>query len=241
MKSRWLPAVLVVLILSSPAARGQNYTNRGATLGGLAGALTGAAIGKQNDETAAGALIGGALGLVTGATIGSNRDAEVARAQAYQHQFQGHQFQGHQFQGHQFQGQQFQGQQFQGQHLQGQQFQGRMSRAVSTRDALIMTSSGLSDQLIVNHIHQNGVQRRLEVSDVIALHQQGVSEAVITALQRAPLAHAYRPSGSRPIVVQEHHYVAPPNYFRPPRYPHHRHHQYHPGRSGVSWGVRVGF
>ena len=125
-----------------------------------------------------------------------------------------------------------------------QQVQLQMSRAVSTQDVVTMAHSGLSDPLIVNHIHQNGVQRRLEVPDVIALHRQGVSEAVITALQRAPLARTYTapaPVQSRPIVVQEHHYVAPPYFYRPPRYPHHPpHHHYHP-RSNVSWGVRFGF
>ena len=48
--------------LSPMKAFGQGHTERGAVIGGLGGALAGAAIGKHNGETAGGALIGGAVG-----------------------------------------------------------------------------------------------------------------------------------------------------------------------------------
>ena len=207
MKRRSLPLLLIFAGLATTPASGQNHTRQGATLGGLAGAIAGAAIGKQNNETAAGALIGGALGLATGAAIGSSRDADLARSRAYQ-----------------------------------QQMHWKRSRAVSTQDVLTMTHSGLGDALIINHIHQNGVQRRLEVSDVIALHRQGVSEAVITALQRAPIAtvsrEPARPVHTRPVIIEEHHYVRPPYWSPPPRHYYRHYHYRHPR---TSWGVHIGF
>jgi len=201
-------------LLATDSARAQEHTRRGTLLGGLTGAIAGAAIGNQNDEAAAGALIGGVVGGLTGATIGSNVDQEQARARAYH-----------------------------------QQQAVRLSRAVSTADAINMTRSGLGDAVIVNHIRENGVQRPLEVADVIFLHQQGVSEPVISAMQQARLATA--PAAyPAPLVVERPHYVAPPVIVAPCgppayRYPHHHYYHHHPHTrhrpsSGVSWSVRIG-
>ncbi len=63
-----------------------------------------------------------------------------------------------------------------------------MSRAASIGDVVTMSRSGVSDQIIVNHIRQNGLQQELAVPDIIALHEQGVSEYVIGAIQQAPSA-----------------------------------------------------
>lgn len=80
MRIRWSAAVTLALAtLTSSLAYGQRNTERGAAIGGVAGALAGAAIGKHNRETAAGALIGGAVGLVTGAAIGNARDGQIER------------------------------------------------------------------------------------------------------------------------------------------------------------------
>jgi hypothetical protein len=204
MKIRWMPVVLVALSLTSALARGQGYTEKGATLGGVAGALAGAAIGKHNQETAVGALIGGAVGVVTGAAIGNAKDSEIRRTQ-----------------------------------MQQQQMYWQMSRAVSTNDVVAMTRSGLSDHLIISHIQENGVQRRLEVSDVIALHQQGVSEPVINALQRAPLASVPAAPRPAPVIVEERYYSPRVYIHQPPyyRYPHyHYHHQ-----PGISGRVIIGY
>ncbi len=129
-----------------------------------------------------------------------------------------------------------------------QQHAYQMSYAVSTADVVMMTRNGVQPEIIINHINRNGVQRRLEVSDVISLHQQGVNEAVISAMQRAPLAAStsistITPSYQTPVVV-EHYYTAPPVRYwgpppcyrpHPPVYHHHHHH-----RPGVSWGIVVG-
>jgi hypothetical protein len=208
MKARISLVLLLIAGLGPAKAFCQGNTERGAVIGGLGGALAGAAIGKHNGETATGALIGGAVGLITGSAIGKAQDDAQARQQAYYQM----------------------------------QMQQQASRAVSTQDVVLMTRNGVDPQIIITQIHRNGVTRRIEVSDVISLHQQGVSEAVITAMQNAPLATAAvpPPAYTRPVVVQEHYYVSPaPVYYR--SYPHYHHHHWHGHRrSGTHVGVVIG-
>ncbi len=109
--------------------------------------------------------------------------------------------------------------------------QAQLSRAVSPQDVVFMTRNGLSDQVIINHIRSNGVQRRVEVADVIALHNQGVSELVITTMQQAPVGGYSYPSAPvrAPVIVRER-YVPAPVYVHPVRrYPSYHHHydRYH--------------
>jgi len=213
---KFLFPMLCVLSLTVSEATAQVYQQRGGVLGGLAGAAAGAAIGENNDEPLAGALIGGAVGLVTGAAMGNSRDRQIAESRAYQQ--------------HQIYQQQYQQQQ-------------AFARSVSPQDVVSMTHSGVSDSVIINHIHANGVMQELQVPDVISLHQQGVSEPVISAMQRAgggtrsqvvssgpvmaaPPVHVYQPT---PVVVE--HYVAPRYHYRPrPRYYRNHHRR---GRTGM--------
>ena len=46
-----------------------------------------------------------------------------------------------------------------------------------------MFRSGMSDTLILQQIGLHGVRQQLSVADVIELHEMGISEAVITAMQ----------------------------------------------------------
>ncbi len=205
MKMRYSLLVLSLVGLFATKGLAQGYTEQGAVIGGLGGALAGAAIGKHNGETAAGALLGGAVGLIAGSAIGDAKDREANRQQAYY-----------------------------------QQQAYVASRAVSPQQVVTMTQSGVDPQVIITQIRQNGVTYRLQVNDVIALHQQGVHEAVINAMQNAPLATAMvapAPTYSRPVVVQEHyHYAPPPVYYR--TY-HHHHGHYHRHRSGSHWGISI--
>lgn len=107
----------------------------------------------------------------------------------------------------------------------------QLSRAVSISDVVTMSHSGLADDVVIDHITQNGIQRRLEVADVISLHRQGVSVAVISAMQRAPVGGPLPPPRYQPpVIVQEHHYVSPPVHYwhrYPPYNPYyHRHYQF---------------
>ncbi|TWU05604.1 glycine zipper domain-containing protein [Stieleria varia] len=141
-------------------AKAQNNTQRGATFGGLAGAVAGGLIGDHNDKAGAGAGIGAVVGAVAGGLLGNaaDKDAQLARQQQYYQQQQ---------------------------HMAYQQQQQavQMQSAVTLQDVISMSRSGLSDQVITNQIRQRGYIGTIAVSDIIALHQQGVSENVITSIQ----------------------------------------------------------
>ncbi|HBE68883.1 MAG TPA: hypothetical protein DDW52_12115, partial [Planctomycetaceae bacterium] len=144
---------------------GQRRAQDGATVGGVAGAVIGGIIGHQNDETPEGAIIGGAVGAIAGGLLGKAQDRELERQRYYQNQ---------------------------NYYRQQQQAYARQQQVVasgiSTADLSAMVRSGLSETLIAGQLQQKGVQRRLEVNEIIALHQQGVPDSVITAFQQAPLA-----------------------------------------------------
>ena len=78
--------VLTICCSLPVVAKGQANTQRGAAVGGLAGAIAGGLIGDNNGEAGAGAAIGGVIGAVTGGLIGnaSDKEAEFNRQQAYQ-------------------------------------------------------------------------------------------------------------------------------------------------------------
>jgi hypothetical protein len=209
---RWLCLIVVASGGFVSSAYAQYNTERGAVIGGLGGALAGAAIGKHNGETAGGALIGGAAGLLGGALLGNSIDAEQSRQRYVE-----------------------------------QQYIAQNARAVTIGEVLSMTKSGVSDGVMINHINQHGVQQRLEVSDVILLHREGVSEPVLTALQRArvggTVVYSSPPRGyAAPVIVHDYHYVRPaypfyaPNYYHHPHHPRHGH--YH--SSGPSFGFSIG-
>lgn len=203
--------ILTLLGLGSAVANAQVQTQRGATFGGLAGALAGGLIGDHNNEAGAGAAIGGVVGAVAGGLWGNAADKQQAIDQ--------------------------QRYTYQQQQLQRQQFALAQS-ALSVADVVSLSRSGLSDQVIINQLQQRGVQQALQVADIITLHQQGVSEVVITSMQQASTGAervARIPQTPTPIatpraVIVEEHYplpLAPP--FRYYNYPHPRYHHHHHG------------
>ncbi|QDV45095.1 hypothetical protein Enr13x_49680 [Stieleria neptunia] len=162
-------ATVVIFGFSMTQATAQENTQRGAVLGGLAGAVTGGLIGDHNDEAGAGAAIGGAIGAITGGLLGNAADKEKREAQERQQYA-----------------------------LQQQAIQ--RQAAISMADVISMTASGLSDTIIINQISQRGVQYRPQVSDIITLHDNGVREPVIAAMQRATIG---QPNDPKPVVVQQ--------------------------------------
>ncbi len=163
----------LALILVAQTAQAQTGTRDGAVLGGVGGAVIGGIIGHQNDETPEGALIGGAVGAVAGGLIGNARD-KAERDRYYQMQQQ----------------QQWNQQR----HTHYNTYRSTPTRTttvvpagVTIADVLSMTRNGVSESVIVNHIYTTGVQRRIDTNEIIMLHQQGVSENVINALQQAPM------------------------------------------------------
>lgn len=171
---------------SCGSALGQQRAREGATFGGVAGAVIGGIIGHQNDETPEGALIGGAVGALAGGLLGNQQDAQLQRQRYYQQQAYYHQQQQA--------------------YVQNQQV---AATGVTVADVTSMARSGVSETLIMSHIQHKGVQRHLEVSEIITLHQQGVSDTVISAIQAAPLAtqvasrQAYVAPASQPTVVRQ--------------------------------------
>ena len=61
--------------------------------------------------------------------------------------------------------------------------QQRLANAVSTSDVISMTASGLGEDVIINHVRANGVRASLTPGEIIQLHENGVSENVINAMQ----------------------------------------------------------
>ena len=72
----------------------------------------------------------------------------------------------------------------------------RMANAVTTTDVTTLVSSGLSDDVIINHIRANGVAAPLTSSEVLQLNKQGVSENVINAME----AQAAKQAAATPVV-----------------------------------------
>lgn len=108
-------------------------------------------------------------------------------------------------------------------YYQHQAWQQRLRVAVSPNDVVNMTRRGVSEQLIINQIQSNGVTQRLGTRDIISLHEQGVSENVIVAMQNvrirvSPPVYQRAPK----VVVQKEYHVVPT-----PRVPHRHYRVYH--------------
>ena len=100
---------------------------------------------------------------------------------------------------------------------------------VTFDDVIAMTRAGVDEDLIVNHIHANGVARPPQAADLIMLQQYGVSKRVIAALQAppappagygpgpyAPVPYGGIPPAGTPVIIEEYHYGPPWAYWRPP-------------------------
>lgn len=166
--------------IQSVSCFGQNNAQRGAAVGGVAGAILGGVAGKQDNRTTRGAVIGGIAGAIAGNVIGHSQDDRSQRQYEYQ-QYQQYQ-----------------------QAQQAYQYQ----RSISLHDAIEMTRSGISPGLIISQIRSAGVQQEIGVSEIILLHQNGVHESVIQEMQRATVGGppaappvAFQPS-QRTVIVQ---------------------------------------
>ncbi len=167
MRKLFLPTCLAACIcFAASSLQAQTPVQQNTVKGGVAGAIIGGIIGHQNDETAEGVAIGAALGALTGNVVGKSQQQNALRQQQYQAQL------------------------YEQEQLQLQANQVRLDRAVSLSDAVAMTNSGMSDDLIISQIINNGVQQQIGVSEVITLHQNGVREPVIKAMQNAPIGQA---------------------------------------------------
>ncbi|MGB7325638.1 MAG: glycine zipper domain-containing protein [Rubripirellula sp.] len=206
-----LAALLVSVTVSQAWAQSHTNRRRGAILGGLAGAAIGVAIGDKGNNETAGALIGGAVGAVAGGAIGDARDQRIDHDQRYHSGHRGYSAPPHPqhvypsqmpaygaspYSAHrqdyyapqvfepQYSSPQFAAPQFAAPPFAEPIVSSSMSpQSISTDDVLAMVRSGLSESMIVRQIQLRGVTRSLAVSEIISLHQQGVGEPIINAMQ----------------------------------------------------------
>ncbi len=198
-------ALLSVVSLLSLTGCTSTHADRGALLGGLLGAGTGAVIGDAVGNTAAGALLGAGVGTVAGAAIGDSLDEMETQNRAFIAQQLGRELQ---------------------------------PGKVNYEDVIAMSKAGVAEELILNHIRNNGMVYPPGVDEIIRLQQEGVSTAVIKAMQEPPRRQASSSSSTvvvhepppPPVVVHEYHDY----WWGPPVY-----HRYHYRRPPP--GVRFGF
>jgi hypothetical protein len=80
--------------------------------------------------------------------------------------------------------------------------------AVTINDVMAMTRAGVNDDLIINHVRAHGVAVAPSAQQTIELHQAGVSDRVIKALQTSPPPPVGPPPGP-PVIIEEHYYPRP--------------------------------
>lgn len=208
-----LSVLLIAFVVADANAQNRFHRRRGALLGGLAGAALGVAIGDKGDNETAGALIGGAVGAVAGGTIGNQKDQRIEQYHRNAHQSNLYRQQIAEQQAQvDWQAQQLAQQQTQRQ-LEQRQAMNRAAVAVSMDDVLTMVGRGLGESTIVQYVQTNGVRERLAVSDIIRLHEQGVSEPIINAMQTAPVAPVVFADPTTGVPVQDYPMtIQPPSY-----------------------------
>jgi hypothetical protein len=203
---------------------GQAQTKDGAILGGVAGAVIGGIVGHQNDETPEGALIGGAVGAITGGMIGNYRQQQQRLRYYEQQRYSYPQPHGYHYPAtptyvspHTVYGQPVYSQPA----YVSAARPAPTRRPVSIADVIALSRSGLSESVIANHIHHNGVASNPTTVDVLSLHDAGVSDFIINELQHArltsELAASVQASGPAPVVVREEYVTTPID--TPPRAP----------------------
>lgn len=224
MQTRITLIVLFLAFLASEAnAQSHQNRRRGVILGGLAGAAIGVAIGDKGDNETAGALIGGAVGAIAGGTIGNQRDQQINHNLRY-HSPYGVPYSGNRYSGA---GPGYSRSGSAPSYYQPHVYEpapaqyepgpvilspapsygysttqptSTLSKAtnVNKQDVLTMIKSGMSDAIIIRQLELHGMDRVISVAEVIELHQAGVSESVISAMQLAAPQNASKLTVSSP-------------------------------------------
>ena len=124
----------------------------------------------------------------------------------------------------------------------------QQAEGISLQEIVSMANAGLGDTIISRHIRANGFSGDLDAADLIALRQQGVSDAVIGELQHissgassfsaAPLEVVVP---TRPVVVEERFHAIPVPVLGYPRRHRHVHpRQIHRRHPDFHWGISLG-
>lgn len=112
----------------------------------------------------------------------------------------------------------------------------QLAGAVTIDDAIAMSRAGLSEEVISTHIRANGVASTPGVGDLITMRDAGVTDSVIKTMQNTGLPTARLASPQGPVIIEEHHYVAP----APPHFYRRHDHAWPHNRQSVHWGVSFG-
>ncbi len=217
-KSNWITPHFFTLSIVLIGLAGCQTAGPHTRNGGLAGGMAGAAIGALAGANSGKALEGALIGGTTGSILGGALGNSVDHQVASDQAY----------------------------HFEREQQ--IMATAISIDQVIRMTQSGLDEQLIVNQINANGIERRLRPEELMMLKNNGVSNNVISAMQTAPLtsvAPRVASWGVRPteVIVEERWIHPSPGYYfygpPHPRYcpPGYRRH----GPPRNSWEVSVGF
>lgn len=198
MKSRFT-LLIVLIVISAQAATAQfsldpRHRNRrgGALLGGLAGAAIGVAIGDRGNNETAGALIGGAVGAVAGGAIGDAKDRRINHNRIYHSNNHSNFHSGHHTPQYVVPGHSIHPPVYNvdpvyptpGPPLATYPTPaGNYVQPLTTHDVVTMVRSGLSEMMVINQIRYRGMAVPLSVSELIGLHQQGISEPILEAMQ----------------------------------------------------------
>ena len=113
--------------------------------------------------------------------------------------------------------------------------------AANVQEVIAMSRAGVDSRLIQNYVRTSGVVAPLAASEVIYLHQQGVSTDVIQAMQNPPVPGPPLVASRPPVIVEEYYYGQPACY-RPHFGYHHGHHRGHHrghGRGRSSFGFSI--
>jgi hypothetical protein len=88
--------------------------------------------------------------------------------------------------------------------------------AVTTPDIISMTRAGVPEDVIITHLHNNGLAQTLNTDDLIMLQREGVPPRVVQAMQQ-PVIRGASPGpvmyGAPPPVVMQPVYGPPPPYY----------------------------
>ncbi len=186
-------------------------TKDGAVLGGVAGAVIGGIVGHQNDETPEGALIGGAVGAIAGGILGKQQEQQ-RQIQYYQQQQARPSY-------HHYGSPVYTTHVHTAPVYTSSVRTAPVRRPVCVADVVTLVRSGVSETVIANHILSNGVVSHPSIDDVLTMHDTGVSDYVIDAMQKAPLGGrmvvTQTPIQSNQFIVHEEYQTAPVYVTRP--------------------------
>lgn len=104
---------------------------------------------------------------------------------------------------------------------------------VTTSDVIAMSQAQVEPEVIAEHIRLNGMVAPPTAADLIYLKEQGVSPAVVRAMQTPPARPAAYNAPPGPAVIERHYYgdPYPPYYYYGASYCH--------PRPAVGWGFSV--